>query len=202
MLGVLDQALDVLRLYPFAVIVLAAGLAGLLLWRAYLANLKRHPAKEMALEVGGIDGRIGLLNSAIKSLDFGYGVLSGEVNYWVTAYDETDRRKGGQVMLTIRSKRGAFDAGTVELTERDLQLIGVRVDENGNWPASLRLRVRPASRWAFAYWWDHNDPGTKLTVRLTSIVLFLQELVLPVLKPEAFGVFVRTVNWVRRLAGL
>lgn len=202
MLEGLDQALDVLRQYPFIVWMCAAGLSALLFWCWYLSGLKRHPAKSMTLEVGGEVGRMGLLNSAIKSLDFGYGVLSGGVNYWVTAYDETDRRKGGQVMLTIRSKRGNFDAGTVELTEHDLQLIGIRVDKDSNWPTSIRLRVRPASRWAFSYWWDHNDPGTKLTVRLTSIVLFLQELVLPVLKPEAFGAFAKSVDWIRKLVGL
>jgi hypothetical protein len=201
MLGIGEQAWEFLRSHPLIFALVAAGLFGLWLWYAYRSSLKRHPAKVVTLEVGGVDGRIGLLNSAIKTLDFGYGVLDGDGQYWATAYDDMDRRHGGQLMITVRSKKRPFDPASAELTEHDLQMMGIRVDADGNWPASIKLRIRPASRLSLSYWWDHNDFGTKLSVRLTAIVLFLQEVVFPVVKPETFRAFVWTVDWIRKFAG-
>lgn len=168
----------------YAVLVVAAAvlLVAVCAWWAYRAHAAEHKAADLLLKIGGPEGRLGLRYDDLRNVNLGYGVLDRDTRYWVTAHDRNGRRLGQSVMLRTRSKKQGFDAGHVELNERDLERIGIRSDAEGDWPVGVRLKARSVSALGPGFWWNNSDPSTKLTVRLTTIVLGLQELGIPLVK--------------------
>jgi hypothetical protein len=161
------------------VVVAAVATAATLCWLAIKSYRANHPYRELLLRIGGPEGRIGLRFDDRPNLDLGYGVLQLDERYWVAAYDGKGKKCGRSVMLMTRSKRSSFDAGAVELSEQDLQRMGVKANTAGEWPIGVRLKAVPARQLSLRYWWSHNDLSIRLSVRLTAAVLVLQELVLP-----------------------
>lgn len=180
-----EMITDVLRLLesqPELGLGVGIILAAVFVWLEIRARNAAHRPLEAILNVRGPAGKMGIRFDDMSNLDFGYGALKLDDAVTVWVVDDKNRRLGRCAWLETRSKKSGFSSGSVQLNEQDLYHLGVRPDGAGNWPTTLRIKARPAYQFSPWYWINHPDLSIKLTVRMTLAVLFVQEVVKPLIE--------------------